>query len=81
MLLRSLAKNAGRPMVYLIAQRCNGGVLEAIQGKLFGYAQDMTFLQSLVYSGGIDVAIDGLNEVSLRWTPKFRQPAKVDPAP
>src|SRR5207245_65365 len=27
-------------------------------------AQDKTFLQSLVYSGGIDVAIDGLNEVS-----------------
>jgi hypothetical protein len=48
----------------LIAQRCNGGVIEAIQDKLFGYAQDRTFLRSLVYSGGLDVAIDGLNEVS-----------------
>jgi HEAT repeat protein len=64
MFLRSLAKRAERPMVYLTAQRCNGGVIEAIQDKLFGYAQDKTFLQSLVYSGGIDVAIDGLNEVS-----------------
>jgi len=64
MFLRSLTKSARRPMVYLIAQRCSGGVIEAIQDKLFGYAQDKTFLQSLVYSGGIDVSIDGLNEVS-----------------
>jgi hypothetical protein len=29
-----------------------------------GYAQDETFLRSLIYSGGIDVCLDGLNEVS-----------------
>jgi hypothetical protein len=64
MFLRGLAKGALKPMAFLPAQRCTGGVIEAIQDKLLGYAQDEGFLKSLVYSGGIDVVIDGLNEVS-----------------
>jgi hypothetical protein len=64
MYLRNVARNAKGPLVYLLAQRCNGGVIEAIQNKLHGYAQDKTFLESLVFSGGLDVCIDGLNEVS-----------------
>jgi hypothetical protein len=31
---------------------------------LEGFAQDTTFLQSLIFSGALDVCIDGLNEVS-----------------
>lgn len=51
-------------MVYLQAQRCSGGVLQAIKEKLHGFAQDETFLQSLIFSRALDVCIDGLNEVS-----------------
>ena len=64
MFLRRFAYCATRPTVYLLAHRCESGVTEGIQGKLFGYAQDKDFLQSLVYSGAMDVCIDGLNEVS-----------------
>ena len=64
MFLRRFAYRATRPTVYLLAHRCEAGVMEGIQGKLFGYAQDNNFLQSLVYSGAMDVCIDGLNEVS-----------------
>ncbi len=64
MFLRGLAKDTRKRMAFLPAQRCAGGVIEAIQYKLLGYAQDEAFLKSLVYSGGIDVVIDGLNEVS-----------------
>ena len=41
-----------------------GAVIEAISDRLFGYAQDRTFLQKLIYSGALDIYIDGLNEVS-----------------
>jgi HEAT repeat protein len=64
MLLRRFAYRAKRPTVYLVAHRCGTGVLEAIQSKLFGYAQDSSFLQSLIHRGALDVCIDGLNEVS-----------------
>ena len=64
MFLRNLAATAKRPLVYLLAQRCNRDVIEAIQEKLHGFAQDTTFLRSLIFSGALDVCIDGLNEVS-----------------
>ena len=64
MFLRRFVYRATRPTVYVFAHRCEAGVMEAIQGKLHGYAQDKDFLQSLVYSGAMDVCIDGLNEVS-----------------
>jgi hypothetical protein len=62
--LRNLAQASQTPIVYLTAQRCDQGVLEAIKEKLHGFAQDETFLKSLVFSGALDVCIDGLNEVS-----------------
>lgn len=64
MFLRHLAKDSRRIVVYLPARKCAQGVLEAIQAKLHGVAQDGAFLRSIIYSGGIDVMIDGLNEVS-----------------
>jgi hypothetical protein len=39
-------------------------VLEAIQTKLHGPAQDPAFLRSLIHIGALDICIDGLNEVS-----------------
>ena len=64
MFLRLLVKRARRVVVYLPAKKCVGGVLEAIQAKLHGPAQDPAFLRNLIYSGALDICIDGLNEVS-----------------
>lgn len=62
--LRHLVKASKRLVVYLPAQKCEKGVIEAIQAKLHGQAQDADFLKNLIYSGAIDICIDGLNEVS-----------------
>jgi hypothetical protein len=64
MYLRYLVQKSRRIGVYLPAQKCSGGVLAAIQHKLHGQAQDEDFLRGLIYSGAIDVCIDGLNEVT-----------------
>jgi HEAT repeat protein len=65
MFLRHLVRKAKRIPVYLPAKKCNAGVLEAIQVKLHGYVkEDPNFLKSLIYSGAIDICIDGLNEVT-----------------
>jgi truncated hemoglobin YjbI len=64
MFLRHLLTNSQRIVVYLPAQKCHKGVIEAIQDKLHGQAQDAGFLKNLIYSGAIDICIDGLNEVT-----------------
>ena len=64
MFLHSLAKRSDRILVYLNASRCTSGVMSAIQAKLPGPARDPKFLRDLIYSGAIDICIDGLNEVS-----------------
>lgn len=64
MFLRYLAQSSRRILVYLPAKRCNHGVIEAIQSKLHGAAKDADFLRSLIYSGALDICIDGLNEVT-----------------
>ncbi|NJL11483.1 MAG: hypothetical protein HC908_18795 [Calothrix sp. SM1_7_51] len=64
MFLRYDAKKSHRIVVFLPAFKCEKGVSEAIQAKLHGQAQDENFLRSLVYSGAIDIYIDGINEVS-----------------
>ena len=61
--LRHLVKKSPRIAVYLTADRCTNGVIEAIQNKLKGKAQDHDFLRNLIYSSAIDICIDGLNEV------------------
>ena len=63
MLLRHLVKQTKRVTVYLPAYKCEKGVIEAIQAKLHGQAQDAEFLRHLIYSGALDICIDGLNEV------------------
>jgi hypothetical protein len=64
MFLRSLVKRSRRLTVYLPSEKCAKGVLEAIQAKLHGPAQDPDFLRTLIYGGAIDICIDGLNEVT-----------------
>ncbi|AHJ27679.1 HEAT repeat domain-containing protein [Nodularia spumigena] len=64
MFLRHLLQNSQRIVVFLPAQKCAKGVIEAIQDKLHGQAQDADFLKNLIYSGAIDICIDGLNEVT-----------------
>ena len=73
MFLRHLVKNSQRILVYLPAQKCNKGVIEAIQDKLHGQAQDAGFLKNLIYSGAIDICIDGLNEVTAETRAKICQ--------
>lgn len=59
MFLRHLPGTSSRTIVYLPAQKCDKGVIEAIQNKLHGQAQDAGFLKNLIYSGAIDICIDG----------------------
>ena len=63
MLLRHLVSQTKRVTVFLPAHKCENGVIEAIQAKLHGQAQDADFLRHLIYSGALDICIDGLNEV------------------
>jgi hypothetical protein len=64
MFLRYLLLHSTRPAVFLKAEQCGNGVVPAIARKLGGLAGDDGLLQSLVYAGGLDVYIDGLNEVA-----------------
>ncbi|MFQ5794145.1 MAG: HEAT repeat domain-containing protein [Candidatus Bipolaricaulia bacterium] len=64
MFLRHLVKRSKRIVVYLPAEKCSRGVIEAIQAKLHGPARDPDFLRNLIYSRAIDICIDGLNEVT-----------------
>jgi hypothetical protein len=64
MFLRHLAQSSRRIAVYLPASKCEQGVIEAIQKKLHGQAQDSDFLKNLIYGDAIDIYIDGLNEVT-----------------
>jgi hypothetical protein len=73
MFLRHLLNNSKRTVVYLPAQKCQKGVIEAIQAKLHGQAQDTDFLRSLIYSGAIDICIDGINEVNAETRAKICQ--------
>ncbi|BAY36171.1 hypothetical protein NIES2111_04930 [Nostoc sp. NIES-2111] len=73
MFLRHLLQNSRRIVVYLPAQKCHKGVIEAIQDKLHGQAQDADFLKNLIYSGAIDICIDGLNEVTAETRAKICQ--------
>lgn len=65
MFLRYLCKESKQTVVYLLARRCQDGVIEAIQKKLHGEEiKDANFLRHLIYSGAVAICIDGLNEVN-----------------
>ena len=73
MFLRHLAKTSQTTVVYLPASKCEKGVIAAIQAKLHGQAQDERFLKNLIYSGAIDICIDGLNEVTADTRSQIKQ--------
>ncbi len=73
MFLRHLAKTSQQTLVYLPASKCQKGVIAAIQAKLHGQAQDARFLKNLIYSGAIDICIDGLNEVTADTRSQIKQ--------
>ncbi|MBW4589048.1 MAG: HEAT repeat domain-containing protein [Aetokthonos hydrillicola CCALA 1050] len=73
MFLRHLVKNSQRTVVYLPAQKCDQGVIEAIQAKLKEQVQDTKFLKKLICLGAIDICIDGLNEVTADTRAKISQ--------
>jgi hypothetical protein len=60
--IRHLMKKSKRIQIYLLAEKCKLGVLEAIRDKLQGITKDITFLRTLIYSGCLDIIIDGINE-------------------
>jgi hypothetical protein len=64
MFLRRTAGASKRLVVCLSANECKEGVVEAIGARLPSGLKDDAFLRSIVYSGGLDVYVDGLNEVS-----------------
>jgi hypothetical protein len=68
------SKESGRIAVYLPATKCEAGVIEAIKEKLHGEEiKDSRFLESLIYSGAVDICIDGLNEASADTRAKITQ--------
>ena len=73
MFLRHLANNSQSIFVYLPAQKCDKGVIEAICAKLQGQIEDAKFLKNLIYSGALDICIDGLNEVTADTRAKISQ--------
>ncbi|MEH2103460.1 MAG: HEAT repeat domain-containing protein, partial [Nostoc sp.] len=73
MFLRYLVNNSQHIFVYLPAQKCDRGVIEAIYAKLCGQVQDAKFLKNLIYSGALDICIDGLNEVTADTRAKISQ--------
>ncbi len=73
MFLRHLVNNSQRIFVYLPAQKCDKGVIEAIYAKLRAQVDDTKFLKNLIYSGALDICIDGLNEVTADTRAKISQ--------
>ena len=69
--LQRLVNNAKSPIAYLPADSYDNGPLAAIQVKLKGKAGDESFLRSIIYSGGLRIVIDGLNEVTVETREKI----------
>ena len=63
--LRQLVNKSTQTIAYFPAESCDQGVFELIQQRLKGKAGDDTFLRSIIWSGGLSIIIDGLNEVSV----------------
>jgi HEAT repeat protein len=60
-----LARDLKRIVAFVEAAEENGDVLKAIATRLPAEVmRDSDFLNSLIYAGGLDICIDGLNEVS-----------------
>ena len=78
MFLRHLIhQSPQRIIVFLTATECaqakDRDVIQAIQAKLPIAASDPNFLKSLIYSGAIDIYIDGLNEINAEAQASIKQ--------
>ena len=71
--LRRLVNKSVRATAYFPAENCDHGVFELIQLKLKGKAGDEAFLRSIIWSGGLSIVIDGLNEVTVETREKIRR--------
>ncbi|MCP2730944.1 HEAT repeat domain-containing protein [Limnofasciculus baicalensis] len=63
MFMRHLAKFSKRNIVYLLGEKCETGVMEAIQEKLPISNQDPKLLQNLIKNRALDIYIDGFSEM------------------
>src|SRR5262249_41428328 len=67
MYLLRLTANRSRIVAYIRAAEAAGDVLKAIRARMPAeIVRDESFLRSLIHSGGLDICIDGLNEVPLK---------------
>lgn len=64
MVARDLARRSSRLLAFLSAAECTEGVVEGVCDKLQGTLRNVDLVSSLIYRGGLDICIDGLNEVS-----------------
>ena len=64
MFLKNFAVKSNQAVVYLPATSCTKGLIPPILHKVSVATNDQPFLKRLVYSGAIDILIDGLNEIS-----------------
>jgi hypothetical protein len=62
-LLRYLISQRKRACAFIAARSCEKGVVNAIQAKLPSQLKDIGMIEMLIYTGSLDVYIDGLNEV------------------
>jgi hypothetical protein len=62
--LRNLALRIRRPLIFLNATSCAGGVTAAIKARMQGWLAESDFLEQLIYTGRIVIIVDGLNEVA-----------------
>ena len=72
-ILTYIIQNSKKISVYLPAWKCSNGVMQAIQEKILGPAQDISFLRDLIHSGHVEIYIDGLNEASMETCNKIRK--------
>jgi HEAT repeat protein len=63
--LRRMLDQSKGARVYLRAEQCSCGVIDAIAAKAHGLAGDKQLVQALIYVGALEVYIDGLNEASV----------------
>jgi HEAT repeat protein len=65
--LRRLVGQSPHTIAYLPADACasDAGPLGAIRQRLKGKAGDEGFLKGMIYSGGLGIVIDGINEVDV----------------
>ena len=64
MFARALLQRSRRAAVFLPAEKCAAGIVEAIHAKLPEVVADRKLLRKLVCGGALDLCVDGLNEVS-----------------